>query len=281
MSEGWTATTQLADDAVGLTAATALHDLLDRAAPSPRLGDQLPILWHWLAFLPQARQSDIGTDGHPTTGTFLPPTAGQQRMYAGGSISVEGRAHIGETLTRTSRVTGVEQKEGRSGPLMFVTVQHSLDGAEGSISDRNDIVYRTAKMMAAPGAGADDPDDGYSWGRDVEIEPTLLFRFSALTYNAHRIHYDRDYATQVEGYPGLVVHGPLQAMLLADAADRAFPGQTLTQFDFRSTSPAFDHSSLQLRLRETHDGEIELAAFSNGFQTMAATATARPSEAAS
>ncbi|WP_404287754.1 hypothetical protein [Glutamicibacter arilaitensis] len=283
MSGEWVPSTVEREDTVTVGAARALHDLLDAGREEPRLGDELPLLWHWLAFLPQARQSDIGPDGHPLTGTFLPPTGGRQRMYAGGHVAVVKPPRIGELLIRKSAVTDVQLKEGRTGELMFVTVEHSIDSNGGAIEDRNDIVYKApASVSAAPRTAAramGDVENDNKWdgGRTLAIDPALLFRFSALTYNAHRIHYDRDYATRTEGYPGLVVHGPLQAVLLADALNLAMPGRRPSSFTFRSTAPAFDTCPLELRFRNTEGNEsVELAAFSNGKQTMAATAVLTP-----
>jgi 3-methylfumaryl-CoA hydratase len=232
------------EDLVTATAARALHDLLDRPGEAPQDGDPLPILWHWLAFLPQARQAELGDDGHPRTGDFLPETKGLRRMYAGGEVRVTGAPRVGERMTRTSEVVDVTRKRGRSGELLFVTVEHRIDAG---IVERSDIVYREPAPAKAATAG------------EAVIDPTLLFRFSALTYNAHRIHYDRDYATAVEGYPGLVVHGPLQAILLANTVTRP-----VTRFAFRSIAPAFDIHALRV------DAD-ELAVYSGHTKTMTAT----------
>ncbi|MFJ4170747.1 MaoC family dehydratase N-terminal domain-containing protein [Paenarthrobacter sp. NPDC089714] len=284
MTDQWLPTTVERRDVVSVAAATALHDLLDTGGNAPRLGDPLPLLWHWLAFLPQARQSDLGPDGHPVTGTFLPPSGGRQRMYAGGHVTVTKPPRIGDPLTRKSTVTDVQHKSGRSGELMFVTVEHGVSSATGELSDRNDIVYKhPAPLPGKTGGGTQrtaaitDQDTGWEWGRTVDIDPALLFRFSALTYNAHRIHYDRDYAVNTEGYPGLVVHGPLQAVLLADALSVVLPHHRPTSFSFRSTAPAFDNAPLVLRYRSSGGaGVAEIAAFSNGTQTMTATAVLTP-----
>ena len=276
MSAEWSPTAEYRDDKVTATAAGSLHDLLERPDARPIAGDRLPILWHWLAFTPQARQSDIGKGGHPITGGFLPPTAGRRRMYAGGKASMTDEVLIGEPLQRRSVVADVAEKQGTSGPLLFVTVDHEISAAGGVILDRNDIVYRDPQptSTAAPAAQSLN-DDEWTAGRTVTIDPVVLFRFSALTYNAHRIHYDRDYATREEGYPGLVVHGPLQAILLADLAQRMFPDRVVASCAFRSNAPAFDNSPLELRARSSADGtELELAVFTgSGTQSMSARAT--------
>lgn len=272
---GWRPTSERQTDRVSETAARALHDLLDIGTPVPNAGDPLPLLWHWLAFLPRARQSGLGSDGHPEASGFLPPIGSRARMYGGGEVSREGVVRVGEDLERESVVSNVVEKGGRSGALTFITVNHRLVATKGSIRERSDIVYRQ-KMFDAPmvraRASEKESDPGWDVGRTLRIDPPLLFRFSALTYNAHRIHYDRDYATNIEGYPGLVVHGPLQAIALADAVRRAFPEAGVSSFAFRSIAPAFDDADLELRLRRADAATIELGAFSSGWQTMMATA---------
>jgi 3-methylfumaryl-CoA hydratase len=176
-------------------------------------------------------------------------------MYAGGEVTVTGIPTIGAPLTRSSRVADVSRKTGRSGELLFVVVEHRIDAG---IEERSDIVYRDSPPVAPRTVTV----------HEAAIDPTLLFRFSALTYNAHRIHYDRDYAIGVEGYPGLVVHGPLQAILLAEAVARAQPDRHVMRFAFRSIAPAFDTHPLRLEV----DGP-EAAVYSNGTKTMAATVT--------
>ena len=207
-------------------------------------------------------------------------------MFAGGELRFTDGARIGVELRRRSVVTGVEQKEGRSGRLQFVTVTHEIHpGAadDVAVTDIQDIVYRPpappggSAPAGSSGAGparpaSDGPD--WDWGFELRPDPTLLFRFSALTYNAHRIHYDRSYATEVEGYPGLVVHGPLQAMALAELCRRNLPERPLRSFRFRALSPAFDGRPLQVRGRRLDDDRIDLAVIDDsGARTMQAEAT--------
>jgi 3-methylfumaryl-CoA hydratase len=193
-------------------------------------------------------------------------------MWAAGNVEVISPAMIGETLTRTGQVASVTHKTGRSGDLLFVGVDYEIQGA-GHIREHQDIVYRPAAPgRTAPDTGSPDENDEWSWERTVPVDPTLLFRFSALTYNAHRIHYDREYATVTEGYPALVVHGPLQAILLADLAQRTQADFVPRTFSFRALAPAFDDHDLNLRARLRGD-ELELAAFSSGRKTMTAVAT--------
>ncbi|MBR7899951.1 MaoC family dehydratase N-terminal domain-containing protein [Burkholderia multivorans] len=220
-----------------------LRATLDDAEPSA-LPDVLPPLWHWLYFLPGERQSNIGTDGHARRGGFLPPVALPRRMWAGGRLQFLRPLAVDTPIQRRSTIANVQSKSGRSGRLVFVTVLHEIGDAQGvAIREEQDIVYRDAPPPAAAGtpAPAAQPaptDEQYS--RIVTPDPVLLMRFSALTFNGHRIHYDRPYAMEEEGYPGLVVHGPLIAMLLMEELRRRHPDKTIRAFDFKAVSPLFD-----------------------------------------
>ncbi|MCA8386813.1 MaoC family dehydratase N-terminal domain-containing protein [Burkholderia multivorans] len=220
-----------------------LRATLDDAEPSA-LPDVLPPLWHWLYFLPGERQSNIGIDGHARRGGFLPPVALPRRMWAGGRLQFLRPLAVDTPIHRRSTIANVQSKSGRSGQLVFVTVLHEIGDAQGvAIREEQDIVYRDAPPPAAAGAPAPAPqpaptDEQYS--RIVIPDPVLLMRFSALTFNGHRIHYDRPYAMHEEGYPGLVVHGPLIAMLLMEELRRRHPGKTIRAFDFKAVSPLFD-----------------------------------------
>ncbi|UQO39455.1 FAS1-like dehydratase domain-containing protein [Burkholderia cepacia] len=220
-----------------------LRATLDDAEPSA-LPDVLPPLWHWLYFLPGERQSNIGIDGHPRRGGFLPPVALPRRMWAGGRLQFLRPLAVDTPIQRRSTIANVQSKSGRSGQLVFVTVLHEIGDAQGvAIREEQDIVYRDAPPRAAAGTPAPAPqpaptDEQYS--RIVIPDPVLLMRFSALTFNGHRIHYDRPYAMHEEGYPGLVVHGPLIAMLLMEELRRRHPGKTIRAFDFKAVSPLFD-----------------------------------------
>ncbi|MBU9398758.1 MaoC family dehydratase N-terminal domain-containing protein [Burkholderia multivorans] len=220
-----------------------LRATLDDAEPSA-LPDVLPPLWHWLYFLPGERQSNIGTDGHARRGGFLPPVALPRRMWAGGRLQFLRPLAVDTPIQRRSTIANVQSKSGRSGQLVFVTVLHEIGDAHGvAIREEQDIVYRDAPPPAAagtpaPAAPTAPTDEQYS--RIVTPDPVLLMRFSALTFNGHRIHYDRPYAMEEEGYPGLVVHGPLIAMLLMEELRRRHPDKTIRAFDFKAVSPLFD-----------------------------------------
>ena len=226
----------------------ALSATLDIDASPPRSGDPVPPLWHWLWFLPIHRQSELGPDGHAKTGDFLPPVSLPLRMWAGGRFEFHRPLRVGQIYTRTSRIIEVHQKEGRSGPLVFVTVRHEISDAEGiALSEEQDIVYRDnpATPGTRPAVAESAPTDA-AWERIVRPDDVLLFRYSALTFNAHRIHYDRRYAIEVGGYPGLVVHGPLIATMLMDMLRRNLPDAKVERFSFRAASPLFDTAAFIL-----------------------------------
>ena len=215
----------------------ALAATLDRDDPEPRPGDALPPLWHWLYFLPVHRQSELGPDGHARRGGFLPPVPLPRRMWAGGRFEFHRPLRIGETVERVSRILDVRYKEGRTGPLVFVVVRHQIGDA---ITEEQDIVYRDSGAAPRAASVGHRPPPQAAWQRVIHPDDVLLFRYSALTFNGHRIHYDRRYATEVEGYPGLVVHGPLLATLLLDLLRRNLPQLNVARFTFRANSPLFD-----------------------------------------
>jgi 3-methylfumaryl-CoA hydratase len=232
--------------------ARALGSLLDVPVPDLAHGAGLPLLWHWVYLLDRPAQADLGPDGHPVRGTIpAPPGPGRRRMWAGGRVRASGALRCSEPATRRSRVLSVRDTRGRSGPLTFITMQHLvLQRGRVLVDEQQDIVYRAPAADPGPVASAGEapvvpPGEGE---RAIEVSPTLLFRFSALTYNAHRIHYDRGYARDVEGYPGLLTHGPLQALAMAEAARaaRSASGQNGGDlvFEYRLVSPLFDHQGL-------------------------------------
>jgi len=239
--ETWIGKTETRADLVSPTPVAALSATLDRDDRPPQPGDPLPPAWHWLFFLPIHRQSELGTDGHPERGGFLPPVPLPRRMWAGSRMEFHWPLRVGEPITRTSRIASVKHKEGRTGPLVFVVVRHEIANPAGlAITEEHDIVYRD---HARPGESAPAPPAAppeAAWERTIRPDDVLLFRYSALTFNGHRIHYDRRYATEVEGYPGLVVHGPLLVTLLLDALRRNMAEARVARFEFRAVSPLFD-----------------------------------------
>jgi 3-methylfumaryl-CoA hydratase len=227
-------------DVIEPRTARSMQAVLDRA-PSLQPGDPLPPLWHWLYFPIIVPQSELGRDGHPKLGGFLPPVALPRRMWAGGRLGFERALRIGEAATRRSMIKDVQLKEGRSGPLCFVTVRHEVfAGDDFCFWEEHDIVYREDPRPDVPAPMPLEAPSGEDWARRIEPGPVMLFRYSALTFNGHRIHYDRQYCTEVEGYPGLVFHGPLTATLLFDLALERNPGCWVSGFEFRAVSPLFD-----------------------------------------
>ncbi|MCL4798978.1 MAG: MaoC family dehydratase N-terminal domain-containing protein [Burkholderiales bacterium] len=239
--ERWIGRAEQAADTVTPFPVAALSATLDRDDPAPRDGDALPPLWHWLYFLPLYRHSEAGSDGHRARGGFLPPVDLPRRMWAGSRVTFARALRVGERVHRVSTVADVKHKTGRSGELVFVVVRHELGGDAGhALTEEHDIVYREAPRPDEPPAAPQAAPDEAAWTREITPDPLLLFRYSALTFNGHRIHYDRRYCTEVEGYPGLVVHGPLLATLLLDLLRRERPESTATSFRFRALSPVFD-----------------------------------------
>ena len=203
--------------------------------------EELPLFWHWLYMLERPAQADLGPDGHPVRGILAPPEPGRRRMWAGGRVHSVAPLRFGEVATRRSEILSTEDKQGRSGRLTFITVSRQIFQRDRLVVDeRQDIVYRDMAKTPTPPDTLDRPPEAGEWS--IDITPTLLFRFSALTYNGHRIHYDRDYARDVEGYPGLVTHGPLQALAMAEAARAR--GRPPTVSEYRLVAPLFEHQGL-------------------------------------
>jgi 3-methylfumaryl-CoA hydratase len=238
---GWIGRSETRHDTATLAPLAALSDTLDRDDAPPREGDALPPLWHWLYFLPQHRLSELGHDGHAKLGGFLPPVPLPRRMWAGGRLRFHKPLRAGEAIERVSLITKISSKQGQSGELVFVTVQHQIRNGNGlAIEEEHDIVYREAPQPGAPTPPPQVAPETSAFSRSIVPDPVLLFRYSALTFNGHRIHYDRSYVTEVEGYPGLIVHGPLIATLLLDLLRREQPRARVARFAFKAVRPIFD-----------------------------------------
>ena len=234
----WIGRRETRRDVVTAAPLVALAALLDRDEPPPRAGEVAPPLAHWLYFQPSYRQSETGPDGHALKGSFLPPVPLPRRMWAGSRLEFARPLVVGAYIERTSTIRDVTVKQGRSGMLVFVTVRHEVADAGGLVlSDEHDIVYRGEAALANAPVPA---PEGEAWRREIHPDPVLLFRYSAVTFNSHRIHYDRPYATGVEGYPGLVVHGPLIATLLVELLRRNRPRARLERYAFRALRPLYD-----------------------------------------
>ncbi|MDD5029834.1 MAG: MaoC family dehydratase N-terminal domain-containing protein [Rhodoferax sp.] len=271
--QAWTGNTESEDDVITAAPMRGQAALLDRDDAPPAPGNALPPLWHWLYFLPQQRQSELGPDGHARRGGFLPPVPLPRRMWAGSHLSwvPDNPLRVGDAVQRRSSVGSVAHKHGRSGDLIFVRVDHALHNAQGlALTESHDIVYRAA---AQPGDPAPVPllaATDAAWQHEVVPDAVLLFRYSALTFNGHRIHYDRAYVTDVEGYPGLVVHGPLIATQLLDLVRRHASRAFVTGFDFKLLRPTFDLHPYRLHGQPAADGQSVLvwASDQQGFLTL-------------
>jgi 3-methylfumaryl-CoA hydratase len=253
--KAWEGRSETVSDDITAAPLRGLSATLDRDDPPPTPGTELPPLWHWLFFLPQHRQSEIGPDGHARRGGFLPPVPLPRRMWAGGRLQWHQPLRVGDAVRRVSRIGSVEHKAGRSGDLLFVEVRHELHNAAGlALTEEHDIVYRAAPQPGEPAPAPQAAERDAPWQREVVPDDVLLFRYSALTFNGHRIHYDRKYVTEVEGYPGLIVHGPLIATLLADLARRERPAARFSRFSFRAVRPVFDLHPFRVCGRPSADG---------------------------
>ena len=273
--QSWQGRTETLHDEATAAPVRGLSATLDRDDPPPVRGAELPPLAHWLYFLPQARQSELGPDGHPRRGGFLPPVPLPRRMWAGGRLQWLQPLRVGDALRRESRIVSVTGKSGRSGDLVFVLVRHEVHTDRGlALTEEHDIVYRPLARASDPQPAPRRAEADAPWQREIVPDDVLLFRYSALTFNGHRIHYDRRYVTGVEGYPGLVVHGPLIATLLVDLVRRQQPGARITHFSFKAVRPTFDLHPFRLNGRPSADGKtIALwASDDEGWLTMQAEA---------
>ena len=253
---GWVGRTETVDDFVTPSKVAALAATLDREDGFPGTGGALPPPWHWTLCVPAVRQSAIGPDGHPARGGFLPPVPLPRRMWAGGRLTFPQPLRVGGAVQRRSQVMSVDHKSGRTGELVFVLVRHEFHGAMGlCITEEHDIVYRDMPAADAPPPAYKAAPASATWERTIVPDDVLLFRYSALTFNGHRIHYDRRYVTEVEGYPGLIVHGPLIATLLVDLLRRNLPDATIAAIEFRAVKPVFDIAPFHVCGRPETDGK--------------------------
>ena len=278
--QSWIGRSERVEDAIYPTPVVALAATLDHPPAAVAVGTALPPLWHWLYFLPMHRQSEIGADGHARRGAFLPPVPLPRRMWAGSQFEFRSAIRVGDRVARTSTIDDVSIKEGRTGQLVFVKVRHEVrcnEATEPALVEYHDIVYREAQRpddVAPPPRAA---PTGPAWRREIVPDDVLLFRYSALTFNGHRIHYDRQYVTHVEGYPGLIVHGPLIATLLMDLLRHRLPDADVASFRFQAVRPTFDLNPFHVSGDPQGDGRtVHLwASDHDGWLTMDATAVLR------
>ncbi|HEX6703810.1 MAG TPA: MaoC family dehydratase N-terminal domain-containing protein [Albitalea sp.] len=276
----WIGRSETLRDQIGAAPLKQLNATLDHPPRPVETGTALPPLWHWLYFLPLHQQSEIGPDGHAKRGGFLPPVPLPRRMWAGSQFEFRSPVRVGDAVERTSTISDVSVKEGRTGTLVFVKVRHEVRcnaAAEPAIVEFHDIVYREAKRLGDVEPPPQAAPTGAAWQRAIVPDDVLLFRYSALTFNGHRIHYDRKYVTEVEGYPGLIVHGPLIATLLMDLVRRNAPDAEVATFRFKAVRPTFDLNPFRVNGQLQDDGKtIKLWAQDHeGWLTMDAVATLR------
>lgn len=274
----WIGRTEQSVDSITATPVRALNATLDHPVMAVEAGATLPPLWHWLYFLPLHQQSDIGPDGHARRGGYLPPVPLPRRMWAGSQFEFRTPIRVGDTVHRTSTIVDVTQKDGRSGQLVFVKLRHELrcnGGTDSALVEFHDIVYRQARQASDVEPAPQPAPTGAAWQRRIVPDDVLLFRYSALTFNGHRIHYDRRYVTEVEGYPGLIVHGPLIATLLMDLLQRHLVHVQVTGFRFKAVRPTFDLHAFEVNGQPLADGKsVRLWAQDHeGWLTMDAMAT--------
>lgn len=274
----WIGRGTVVEDRIDAMRVRALQAALDDEGAPLGDGDALPPLWHWLHFWATTPGGDLGDDGHARTSALLPPIDLPRRMWAGSRLRFHAPLPIGAPAARHSRVADVVAKEGRSGPLVFLSLHHEVVGPNGlCIAEEQDIVYRAAPRPGEAPRDAGRAPESAAWRRDVTPDPVLLFRYSALTFNGHRIHYDHPYATGVEGYPGLVVHGPLIATLLLDLLRRRLPQAEVSGFSFRAIRPLYDTAPFFIYGVPADSGKsVTLWTRDvNGWMTMEAEATLR------
>jgi 3-methylfumaryl-CoA hydratase len=254
-----------------LQSMTQLHATLDRADAKPKLGDDVPPCWHWMWFNPAERWSVLGPDGHPEKGGFLPPVPLPRRMWAGSRLTQHRPIKVGEPIRKRSEITDVSERIGKTGRLIFVVQKLSIfAGDELCVEEDYDAVYREAANEAAGQTTPPEAPSGGQWSRLIDPDPVLLFRYSAVTFNGHRIHYDHPYVTKVEGYPGLIVHGPLTATLLMELARDSNPGKRIASYAFRAVSPLYAVAPFSVNGKLTDKGALLWAANPQGRLAMQA-----------
>lgn len=263
--KAWIGRTQSSEDLAAPFPPRALAATLDSGDAEFKPGDPLPPCWHWLYFLEAAPASQIGPDGHPKRGPFLPPVPLPRRMWAGSRLQFPSAIRLGQAIRRESQILSVEPKSGGTGQMVFVTVQHKISGdGKLAIVEEHDIVYRQAPQPGDKAPTSRPAPTDSQWRKDVAPDPVLLFRFSALTFNGHRIHYDLPYVTGEEGYPGLIVHGPLMGLMMLELARRAHPQRRVASYEFRALSPVFHTTPFAVCAKPSETGAATWIARDDG-----------------
>lgn len=258
--EDWIGKSQTIEDEIDPSHAARIAATLNE--PAPGKGEPLPALWHWCYFLEAVPMPGLGKDGHPATGGFLPPAEGRNRMWAGGRVTFEDALLVGVQAKKVSTVSKITEKQGKTGSLLFVTVTHEVfQSGKRVIFEEQDIVYRSPSPPKLQGT---EPAPEAQWSETVHPTAPLLFRYSAVTFNGHRIHYDYPYVTEEEGYPGLVVHGPLIATSMVKAFRKANPQARLTNLSFRGLRPLISPNPFAVEGRIDQEGVAQLWAAQDG-----------------
>jgi 3-methylfumaryl-CoA hydratase len=271
----WIGRSSEVSDTVTAQLVKALRATLFQEIGEPNNGDAAPFTTHWCLGQAVYPMSELGPDGHPTRGGFLPPVPLPRRMWAGGELEFVDTLRVGDVAKRTSRIADVTLKTGSTGTLCFVSVAHEVTTPRGvAIRERQDIVYRDISTTPQAASAKAPPPAPVAQHRETHVsDPVLLFRYSALTFNGHRIHYDRDYVTKVEGYPGLIFHGPLQATFIVELAARLHRGQPPKKLSYRGVQPLFEGSEFSINANTTDNGMELWTANAAGQPTMKGTAT--------
>jgi 3-methylfumaryl-CoA hydratase len=245
-----------ADDVADLRSMRQLHAALDRSDAPPREGDEVPPSWHWMWFNATDRHSALSRDGIAgSKGGYMPPSPLPRRMWAGSQLTVHRPLRVGEKIRRTAEIVSAEERQGKSGRLVFVGQRFSIHaGNELAIEEDFQSVFREDPKPGAPAVEPPPAPEGARWTRAIDPDPVLLFRYSAVTYNGHRIHYDRPYTTEVEGYPDLIVHGPLTATLLMELARDSNPGKRIAKYSFRAVSPLYSPAKFTIAGKSNPEG---------------------------
>ena len=245
--ENWIGKTQEIEEKLEVSPLNRMAATLNEQRGEYSIGEKVPTLWHWLYFLDPTPQSMLATDGHAKKGEFLPPITLPRRMWAGSRFSFKKSLNAGDKVIRTSHIKDISVKQGKTGALVFVNVAHELKTNSGlALLEEHDIVYRDKPNSDNAPTPSKKSEIKPDFSEIFTPDPVLLFRYSALTFNGHRIHYDREYVTQVEGYPGLVVHGPLLATLLIDRFQNNNMNLTIRSFEFKALHPVFDLDSFKI-----------------------------------
>ena len=255
----WIGRTEVVEELAVARPIHGLNALLDNPEV-PKEGDWIGPMGHWCFFQPHAPQSQVGPDGHPKRGGFMPPVPLPRRMFGGCRTTYLQPLRIGERMRRQAKITEVQIKQGRTGTLVICTVDHEFHGERGlAMTEAWDIVYRDNPPPAAKdsrgNSGQTNPaPSDHAWIREIRPDPVMLFRYSAVTFNGHRIHYDRKYVTEEEGYPGLVVHGPLTATFILELGLANNPGRELASYNFQARAPLFDVAPFKVAGKPGWDG---------------------------